>query len=66
MEKCDTGGQTTDENTIPCMHFAFYINKATDKNSDYVIHLHIPTAKMDSRKRLIVTVIRTSTLPSCP
>jgi hypothetical protein len=64
-KKCGTAGQATDENIIWCMCFACYVTKATDTNSEYVIYLHIPTAKMDSRKRLNITVIRTSTLPSC-
>jgi hypothetical protein len=65
VEKCDTVGQDTAENIIWFMHFACYIAKVTDITSEYVIHLHIPTAKMESRKRLSVTVVRTSTLPSC-
>ena len=37
MGKCDTARQATDENTIWRMRFAYWIAKATDTHSEYVI-----------------------------
>ena len=42
MEKHGTAGQAADDNTIRCMHFACWVNKATDTRSEYVILIACP------------------------
>ena len=41
-KKYGRGRQTTDENIIRRMRIAFWINKATNKYSVYVIHIALP------------------------
>jgi hypothetical protein len=38
-EKYGKAGQATDDNIIWCMRFAGWINKTTDKPSEYVIFI---------------------------
>jgi uncharacterized membrane protein YbhN (UPF0104 family) len=37
MEKYDTTREATNDNTIQCMHFAYWLTKATDTHSEYVV-----------------------------
>ena len=40
MEKCGRDRQATDDNTIPCMHFACWITRATVTHSEYLINTY--------------------------
>jgi len=42
VENYGTAGQVTDDNIILPMRFACWIHKATDKHSEYVIHIAFP------------------------
>ena len=42
MEKCGRARQATDDNIIRRMRFAFWMAKATDTHSEYVIHTAFP------------------------
>jgi hypothetical protein len=42
MEKYGTAGQATDDNIIRSMRFAYWIPKATDTHSEYVILIAFP------------------------
>ena len=42
LEKYGTAGQATNENIRRRMHFAFGLSKATQAQSEYVIHIAIP------------------------
>jgi len=42
VEKPDTAGQATDDNTIRRMRLTGWINKATDTRSEYVILIAFP------------------------
>jgi len=45
VEKYDTATKVTDGNIIRRMRFAFWINKATDTHSEYVIFMAFPRQK---------------------
>jgi hypothetical protein len=40
VEKCGKDRQATDDNTIPCMHFACWITRATVTHSEYLINTY--------------------------
>jgi hypothetical protein len=42
VENCDRVGQATDDNTIGHMRPAFWLTKATDTSSKYVILIALP------------------------
>ena len=42
VEKYDTAGQITDDNTIRRMRFACWINKAINTNTEHVILIAFP------------------------
>jgi hypothetical protein len=48
-------GQTTGDNIIRRMRFAYWITKATNTCSEYVILNRLSTATMATQTRLIVT-----------
>jgi hypothetical protein len=62
VEKCGTASVATDDKITRPMRFAFWITKATDTHSEYVILLASCTEKIVPRTRLNVTFIRTLTV----
>jgi len=45
VEKYDRAGQATDDNIIRHMRIACWITKATDRHSEYVLHIAFPRQK---------------------
>jgi hypothetical protein len=45
VEKYGRAGQATDDNIIRRMRIAYWINKATDRHSEYVILIAFPRQK---------------------
>ena len=54
MEKYGTARQTTDDNITRRMRFAFYITKATDTHSQYVILIAFPRQKWLRERALML------------
>jgi hypothetical protein len=59
VEKCGTAGQATDDNIIWGMRFAYWITKATDTYSEYVILIAFLRQQWLSRR---ASFLRYSTL----
>jgi hypothetical protein len=57
VEKYGTARQATDGNIIRRMRFAWWITKATDTHSEYVILIAFSTGTVDTRTRLNITFI---------
>jgi hypothetical protein len=51
-----TTEETTDENLIQRMRFAWWVTKATSTSSEYVISIDLPRQQWLIRKRLSITL----------
>ena len=59
VEKCGRARQATDDNIIRSMRFACWINKATNKHSEYVIPIDFPPQQWLRERSVVLNVIRT-------
>ena len=62
MLKYDSASQATDDNIIRRMRFSFWINKATDTHSEYLILIVFTSAKWLRERALILNYTYTAYL----